>query len=190
MVIGSGGAGKSTFARELAMGTGLPLIHLDLHYWKPGWTPTPPDEWTERVRSLACEDRWIIDGNYAGSFAIRRERCDAIVFFDLPRLVCLAGVVRRRLRHRNESRPDLPEGCSERLDWNFVRWIWDFPRESRPRILEALASRGPEVELVTITRRSHARAVLDPISEHPQPGGSGVTRQPVADTPRSSSHGR
>jgi adenylate kinase family enzyme len=139
---------------------------------------------------LAREDRWIIDGNYAGSFAIRRERCDAIVFFDLPRLVCLAGVARRWLRHQVESRPDLPQGCPERVDWEFVRWVWDFPGDNRPRILDMIASLGPDVELVIIRRRSHARAVLAAISGRSESGGPGVTRQPVADTPRSSSHGR
>ena len=103
LVVGSGGAGKSTFARELARRTGLPLVHLDLHYWKPGWTPTPPDEWLGRVRDLVRGDRWIIDGNYVGSLALRLERCDGVVFFDLPRLICLGGIARRWLRHQVDS---------------------------------------------------------------------------------------
>ena len=115
LVIGSGGAGKSTFARELAQRTGLPLVHLDSHFWKPGWTLTPPDEWSGRVRGLVREDCWIMDGNYIGSLELRLERCDTVVFFDLPRLTCLGGIARRWLRHRVTSRPDLPEGCPERV---------------------------------------------------------------------------
>src|SRR5690349_9780425 len=127
MVVGSGGAGKSTFSRELAARTGLPLLHLDLYYWKPGWVPTPRDEWFECVRQLSSNDSWIMDGNYAGSLAIGVQRCDAIVFFDMPRLVCLHGVVRRWLVHQFKRRPDLPEGCPERLNAAFLRWIWDYP---------------------------------------------------------------
>jgi adenylate kinase family enzyme len=41
LVIGSGGSGKTTFARRLAERLGLPLVHLDAHYWKPGWVETP-----------------------------------------------------------------------------------------------------------------------------------------------------
>ena len=50
LVIGCGGAGKSTFARELGARTGLPVVHLDRLYWKPGWVPTPPGEWELVVR--------------------------------------------------------------------------------------------------------------------------------------------
>ena len=40
IVTGMAGAGKSTFARQLAAKTGLPAIHLDVHFWKPVyWTP-------------------------------------------------------------------------------------------------------------------------------------------------------
>ena len=41
LVIGSGGAGKSTLARELGARAGLPVVHLDRLYWRPGWTKTP-----------------------------------------------------------------------------------------------------------------------------------------------------
>jgi adenylate kinase family enzyme len=43
MVVGSGGAGKSTFAGALGAHTGLPVTHLDWHFWRPGWEPTPWD---------------------------------------------------------------------------------------------------------------------------------------------------
>jgi adenylate kinase family enzyme len=160
MVIGSGGAGKSTFARELAGVTGLPLIHLDQYFWHPGWIPTPPDEWLERVRQLSSGDAWIIDGNYGGSLSPRVQRCDAIVFFDLPRLTCVGGVLQRWLRHRFRPRADLPEGCPEKIDREFLRWVWDYPRDSRPRIAAALQEAGPDVEVVTLARRAQARTLL------------------------------
>lgn len=64
LVIGSGGAGKTTFSRRLARATGLPLVHLDRHYWRAGWTPTPASEWTEAVRAFCAAKSWIMDGNY------------------------------------------------------------------------------------------------------------------------------
>src|SRR5213596_1104817 len=97
LVIGSGGAGKSTAAMEIASRLNLPLIHLDALYWNPGWRATETNEWERRVRGLIVEDAWVMDGNYGGTLDLRLQRCDTVVFLDLPRLTCLGRVVRRWL---------------------------------------------------------------------------------------------
>lgn len=160
-VIGSGGAGKSTFARELARRTGLPLIHLDRLYWRPGWVPTPREEWKSKVREIASGASWIIDGNYGGSLGIRLERCDAVVFFDLPPLTCVYGVLRRRLSSLLRPRPDLPEGCSDRLTAEFLVWVWNYRKRSRSSILSALDGTDPDVAVVRIRRRAETRTLLN-----------------------------
>ena len=43
-IIGAGGAGKSTLARQLGEVLGIEVIHLDALFWKPGWVDTPRDE--------------------------------------------------------------------------------------------------------------------------------------------------
>lgn len=138
LVIGSGGAGKSTFAARLAEHTGLPLIHLDRLYWRPGWTEPPGDEWAETVEQLVQRERWIMDGNYGGTLERRLAACDTVVFLDLPRTVCLTRVLRRRIRFRGRARPDMTPGCPERLSWEFIRWIWTYPARRRPKILKRL----------------------------------------------------
>jgi adenylate kinase family enzyme len=160
LVIGCGGAGKSTFSRRLARVTGLPLIHLDRHYWRPGWVPTPEGEWNRQVAALIAGEAWIMDGNYANSLAARLARCDAVVFFDIPRLTCLWAALRRIVVHRFVRRPDLPDGCPESVDREFLAWIWNFPTRSRPRIVEALEGVGGDVVIVRIARRAETRAVL------------------------------
>lgn len=90
-IIGPGGAGKSTLARQLGAITGVPVIHLDREHWKPGWVETPAAEWEERVRELAAAERWIIDGNYGGTLDVRLDRADTVVFLDFGRFRCLRG---------------------------------------------------------------------------------------------------
>ena len=156
-VIGSGGAGKSVFSRQLADRTGLPLIHLDREFWRPGWEPTPEDEWEARVRALVGGNRWIMDGNYGGTMDIRFAAADTIVFLDLPRVVCVTAAVWRSLRHRRASRPDMTEGNREKLDPAFLKWIWGDPRTRRPGILRKLAALPPSTDVVRLTSRRAMR---------------------------------
>ena len=139
LVIGSGGSGKSTFARRLAEETGLPLIHLDALYWNPGWVETPKTQWTRRIEHLLAGERWIMDGNYSGTLEQRLVACDTVVFLDLPRWLCLLRVVTRKVRYGDRSRPDMREGCPERLTWEFLRWIWKYPVDRRERLLDRLS---------------------------------------------------
>jgi adenylate kinase family enzyme len=79
LVIGISGAGKSTFSQALATKTGLPLIHLDKEFWRPGWVQTPRQEWRARVSELAARERWIMDGNYDSSLDLRLPRADTVL---------------------------------------------------------------------------------------------------------------
>ena len=142
LVIGSGGAGKSTFAARLGERTGLPVIHLDSLFWRAGWQETPRDVWAARVDELLKRDEWIMDGNYGGTLERRLEACDTVVFLDFPRALCLWRVLKRRARFRGRARPDMAEGCHERLTREFVRWIWTYPRERRPGVLKRLGELG------------------------------------------------
>lgn len=137
-IIGSGGAGKSTLARKLGAATGLPVVHLDAEHWLPGWVEPPRDQWRERVSTLATGERWILDGNYGGTMTERLERADTIVFVDLPRSVCVWRAFKRSTLLRHRVRPDMAEGCEERIDLKFLKWIWDYPATRRPAILVAL----------------------------------------------------
>lgn len=150
LVIGSGGAGKSTFARRLGEATGLPVVHLDACYWRPGWSPTPKEEWTRTVDEIAARDAWIMDGNYGGTLDRRLAACDTVIFLDLPRVVCLRRALWRSFRYRGRARPDMAPGCPERMTLEFVRWIWTYPHEHRPGILRRLEALAAEKRVVIL----------------------------------------
>ena len=161
LVIGSGGSGKTTFARALAARTGLPLIHLDQLFWHPGWVKTPDEEWDRRISELCARDAWIMDGNYGRTLPIRLEAADTIVFLDLPRLVCTWRILKRQLRYLGRIRPDSAPGCPERLTWEFVRWVWTYPSRRRPEMLEPLdASRSHNRQVIVLRNQEDVRRFL------------------------------
>ena len=140
LIIGAGGSGKTTLARRLAERTGLPLIHLDQLYWHSGWQATPKEAWQSKVAELIAEETWIMDGNYGGTLDVRLEAADTIIFLDVPRVQSLTRVIRRGLRYYGRSRPDLPAGCPEQLRWEFLVWVWTYPKRRRPGILQRLGA--------------------------------------------------
>ncbi len=138
MIIGCSGAGKSTLARELAQRTGLPVIHLDREHWRPGWVEPPELEWQSRVAQLAGQPEWIIDGNYGSTLKTRLARADTVILLDFPRWRCLWGIFRRIRASYGRTRDDMAAGCPEKLDLEFLKWVWNWRRNSRPRTLALL----------------------------------------------------
>ena len=99
---------------------------------------------------LLARDPWVMDGNYAGTLDRRLAACDTVVFLDLPRTVCLWRAVKRRIVYHRRARPDMTPGCSERLTWQFIRWIWEYPRKQGPRVLARLAALRPDQRAVVL----------------------------------------
>jgi len=158
LIIGSPGAGKSTLAGEVARITGLPLLHLDRHYWRPGWVETDKAEWTAEVARLIERPRWVIDGNYGGTLALRLTRADTVIDLDMPTWLCVARILKRVVRHRGRVRPDMGEGCPEQLNWEFLVYTARFRRNGRKRIEAKMA--GYAGTLIRLRSPRQVRAFL------------------------------
>jgi adenylate kinase family enzyme len=148
------------------------VIHLDTHFWQPGWVETPDYEWASRVAELTSGDRWIMDGNFGGTMEIRFVAADTIILLDLPRRTCLQRIVWRRIRYHRKSRPDMAEGCHEQLDWQFMKWVWGYPRHRRPAILARLAELERAKRIITLKNPSEVRAFLERVRAAPPSASS------------------
>ncbi|MDF2686674.1 MAG: ATPase, partial [Clostridia bacterium] len=112
--------------------------HLDKEYWRPGWQETSKDEWQNRVKELICKDSWIMDGNYGGTMDIRFEKAETVIFLDLPTITCTYSILKRWFIYRNKTRPDVADGCNEKIDLEFFLWVWNYKRRSGPKIIDKL----------------------------------------------------
>lgn len=130
-IVGNSGSGKTTLGRRLANQIGAPFVELDSLYHQPGWEPLATEEFQSQVAEIADKDRWVVDGNYSAAREIVWNRADTVIWFDLPRRVVMAQVVRRTLR-RTITREELWNGNREPFDnlWrldpkrNIIRWAW------------------------------------------------------------------
>lgn len=139
LVIGCSGGGKSTLARALGAKLGLPVTHLDVLWWQPGWTESSYDEFRPKVAAAVAEERWVIDGNFSRTFDLRLPRADTVIWVDQPRRICLWRAFRRTLTQFGRNRADLAPGCPEKFDPAFYRFIWNFKRTHDAMMEEALA---------------------------------------------------
>lgn len=138
-VIGCPGAGKTTFTRKLHEKTGLPVIHLDFYYHQKKFDfYNNREAWISCVEKLINEDSWIMDGNYSSTFEQRFKRADTIIFFDYPRRISFYRTIKRRIEFRNSHRAEMPSDWKEKADKDFLKYVWNFNRDSRSRITEQL----------------------------------------------------
>ncbi|MCA1628856.1 MAG: AAA family ATPase, partial [Acidobacteria bacterium] len=150
-------------SRRLGEILGVEVVHLDALYWRPGWVETPKPEWRRRVEELVRRDSWIIDGNYSGTFDIRFEACDTVIFLDVPRLICLWRVLKRRALYRKGGRPDMAQGCDEKLDLEFLkflRWVWDYPTRTRSKVLKLMRENSPGEDIFLLRTQADIEGFL------------------------------
>lgn len=123
LIIGPCGSGKSTLSRIVGDQLGLPVYHMDQLGWLPGWIETEKEMLRERIEAVVATDRWVIEGNYGSTLHMRLPRADTVIYLDFPIRLCLWRLLRRTLNHRGHTRPDMTEGCPERFDFAFFRYV-------------------------------------------------------------------
>lgn len=173
-VLGGPGSGKTTLARALGQRLGLPVVHLDMLFWRPGWVESDRDELAARVAAITARKAWVIEGNYASTWPSRLAHGDSFILLDMPTPLRLWRVVRRSLRHWGQTRPDLPEGCPEQLDLAFLRFSLRYRGEPRGRALALLAQAAETQDCHRLRSVAEVRRFLAAL-----PGEPGLSGPPV-----------
>ena len=162
IVLGNNGSGKSYFSKKLAEITGLPLVHLDLLYWKENWTHPSREEWAEIQRKLVANEQWIIDGMHISTLEIRFKEADAIYFLDIDTCICLKNVRRRETQERTDfpNRLDKQQGDFE----TFERGVLEFEEKRKPKIIE-LHNKYPSKNFIMFKTRKEIDDYLKSFKE-------------------------
>ena len=164
IIIGCGGAGKSTLARKLGEVLDLPVVHLDKLFWKPNWVETSREEFDALLAQELAKDKWIMDGNFNRTMPERIKHCDTIIYLDFSRVVCLMGVVKRVITTYGTVRPDMGEGCPERIDFEFMKWVWNFNKNKRESYYKML-NEVEGIETIVLKNRRAVKMFLKSLNQ-------------------------
>ncbi|AJY46931.1 ATPase AAA [Martelella endophytica] len=157
MVLGCSGSGKSTLSRKLSERFGLPHISMDRDvFWLPGWVIRDKAEIRALVERFSQGETWIFDGNNTETMPPRMARADLILWLVPPRRVSLWGALKRIPTSYGRVRPDMAPGCPERIDLDFLRYIWNFNRRTLPKMERMVEENGADLPVCLL--KSH-RAV-------------------------------
>ncbi len=138
LIVGCGGAGKSTLAVEMGKRFGLPVVHLDKLWWLHDWQNRSEHEFDILLADELMKNDWIIEGNFFRTFGTRLKHADFCIFLDYDTELCIQSVYLRAEKYRGTTRPDMADGCTERIDDEFENWIFSFKEKVRPSMLSEL----------------------------------------------------
>jgi|GEM_PF-226378 len=139
IIVGNNGSGKSFLSKELSVITGLPLIHLDAEFWRPNWEMPSKEEWLKKNTEFISKEKWIIDGmcSHGATLDLRFEAADLVIFLDINRFTCLAGVIKRQGKKRSDTA--INHYYDEKFDKRFIgfcKGIIDFNKTRRTKIMD------------------------------------------------------
>src|SRR5215831_3004122 len=168
-VVGTSGAGKTTFARRIAALLELPHIELDAINWQPEWrdlTRRDPQEFIRRVTKAIEAEAWVVDGNYGLVRDGVWQRATHLVWLDYERPVIMARVISRTLL-RAVLRTELWAGNRERWPQLLrpshpIRWAWSTWDRRRRETAERLTQREyAHLVVLQLRRPAEVQRALD-----------------------------
>lgn len=123
-VIGYSGSGKSTLAEYLSKKYDIPVLFLDTVQFLSGWQERNLEEGKKIVLGFMQNESWVIDGNYRKYYREERlKQADKIIFMDFNRINCFIRAYRRYRTFKGKSRQSMSDGCCEKFDREFIKWI-------------------------------------------------------------------
>ncbi len=156
-IIGISGSGKSALGKALSEKTGIPLFHVDSIIWSKNWVEAPLEEIRKELKKISATAAWIVEGWVDDNSGEILKKSTVILYLDYPGYLAAWGGVKRWWRYRGRKRPEMPEGCIERLNISFLKTI--LFRGERPHI-EHILSKLAHPNIVRVKSRKQACKAL------------------------------
>lgn len=167
LVLGSPGAGKTTFTKKLGEIIKLPIKHLDDYYWQSNWQRLDVNKWKEVLNNLCQQKQWILDGNHFKTLEDRLQYTDLIIWLDYPTHLCawrfLYRSIKRLLKYDDNLPSQIKSDVSYRpkitIQWHIIKLILFFKLTTKPGILSLINKY--QRPCITLKSKKHAGIFLN-----------------------------
>jgi adenylate kinase family enzyme len=152
-VFGKPGGGKSTLSRDLSAITGIKHFPLDLIEYKHNGERVTPEEYLSKHADLIGTESWIVEGlGTLGSFWLRIDAADTLIYIDLPYYVHYWWITKRLLKSFFVKPEGWPEGSSvlkgTLASWKYLRLS---PKFWTPELFTKIQLRAKGKDIIRIT---------------------------------------
>ncbi|WP_309090082.1 hypothetical protein [Phenylobacterium sp.] len=165
VIVGCAGSGKSRLASELGRRLRLRVIHADREFWQPGWRDPDNDAYRARIAQMTAAGGWIFDGVPGRVPDIVLPRAEAVIWLEQPAWLCAARAYLRTLTYLGRTRPDMAEGCPERLSLRLLDYARTFDAVLRPRLEDWLSRYAAGAQLLRLHGDRQVAAFLRSLPE-------------------------
>lgn len=172
-VVGTSGSGKSTFSALLARELSCPHIEMDQLFWKANWQESSDVEFFARLSERLNGERWVLDGNYNRTRAIKWREVDTVVWIDYSLIRTLFHALSRVIS-RSISGRELWPNTGNKESWrkaffnkdSILLWTIKTYRSNRKRYLSDMHNPDYQhIRFVRLTSPKQARRYLQQMSE-------------------------
>lgn len=167
LVIGNACSGKTNLSRFISNKLDIPVTYVDSLQFDKNLHVRPYKETTKILNQImSANNRWIIDGFGPLDNLIERfNQADQIIFIDLPIIFNYLWAVQRQFKNIIfKSRPELPEGSSERSFQHTVKLfktIYQIHTKMRPELLRILGRDQYKNKVLIVDRYKHYKSLFD-----------------------------
>ncbi len=137
------------------------VVHLYMLFWLSGWVEREDYEFDILLEEELKKESWIIDGNYFRTFERRLKNAELCIFLDYSTELCINSVKERVDKYAGTNRPDMTVGCIEKVDDEFIEWVYNYNCDIRPNILNVL--QNSNVDYLIFTSRKQTQDWLNKI---------------------------
>ena len=152
-IIGGSGTGKTTLSENLGKVMNLPVYHIDAYHHLENWVIRDKEERNKMILDKVSKEKWIIDGTYKDTLKERLDNSDLVIYLDYSSFEATKGAIMRTLKNNGKEKPEIP-GCKEKMDFNFLCWVWNWRKNKRETIQKIIAESNVNNILVFKNRRS------------------------------------